>query len=62
MHKKDAEKLLEDIEPKIKECVLAAADLDRAVGHETRFHAAYWNEWFVRGRKEAYLLIRKRVY
>lgn len=59
MYKKDAEKLLDDIELKIKECVLAAADLDRAVGHNTRFHAAYWNEWFVRGRNEAYQLIRK---
>ena len=55
----EAEKLLEEIEPKIKECVLAAADLDRAVGDNTRFHASYWNEWFVRGRKEASLLIRK---
>lgn len=56
--KNEAEKLLEDIEPKIKECVLAAADLEQAV-ECTGFRAAKWNRWFVRGVKEARNLIRR---
>lgn len=55
---KEAEKLLEEFEPKIKECVLATADLEYAV-ESTSFHAVDWNRWFVRGLREAQRLVRR---